>query len=244
MVSLGLPHPLDICGMSLQSLRKLHPSQLNRLLTEDEISHVFRECGALWLHSGDPKLPHAQLTSGKCSNGFVNTLGVLRHTNFCLIMADQIVRRLPKDWVFERNDWGIGSDHASATLSFAVSSQLGIQHDFTEKGPEGTQLWRRFPILEGERAFQIEELVTTLKTFRAVRAGVRQGNPRPVQFTPFVFTLVHRSNEYFLEDSPVHYVVHYDIQTWDGPDACPLCTAGSKRLRPKENWAELTRQAA
>ena len=35
------------------------------------------------------------------------------------------------------------------------------------------------------------------------------------------------------------YLVHFDIKTWEPAD-CPLCKAGSKRLRPKQYWQELT----
>ncbi|MCX7804993.1 MAG: hypothetical protein N3A38_07350, partial [Planctomycetota bacterium] len=36
----------------------------------------FKRHGAIWLHCGDPKAPHAMLTSGLHSDGFVNATAV------------------------------------------------------------------------------------------------------------------------------------------------------------------------
>jgi orotate phosphoribosyltransferase len=228
---------------ALRSLRPGHPRFFDRDLTRGELNHIFRMCDALWLHSGDPKAPHAELTGGKCSNGFVDTLRVLRYTNLCWIMAEQLVRLLRRHYHYSSPvDWVIGSDHAGAALSHAVATLLGVQHDFTEKGPDKTQVWKRFAIEPGEVVLQVEELVTTTGTLKAVREGVRAGNPSHVTFAPLCLTLVHRSDEYELEGAPIVHAAHYDIQTWR-PEECPLCKGGSKRLRPKQNWAELTGKA-
>jgi hypothetical protein len=63
-----------------------------------------------------------------------------------------------------------------------------------------------------------------------------------VTFAPVVGVLVHRSDVYEVEGAPVIYLAHYDISVWDPVD-CPLCARGSKRLRPKQHWAELTGKA-
>ncbi|MFC1595211.1 hypothetical protein ACFL3E_02175 [Patescibacteria group bacterium] len=217
----------------------------DRDISEDELSHIFTLCDALWLHSGDPKQPHAELTSGKCSDGFVDVLRVLCFTNLCEIFGNMLVnnfRRYMGSQLKTTNaDWVIGSDHAGADLSHSVALELLSKHDFTEKGPDKTQVWKRFTIQPEEVVLQVEELITTTKTLRAVREGIRNGNPYPVQFTPVVMTLVHRSDTYEFEGFPILYGIHYDIKTWE-PKECPLCAQGSKRMRPKtiEGWAKLT----
>lgn len=214
-------------------------------LTDAEFDHIFKLCDALWLHSGDPKEPHAELTSGKCSNGFVDVLRVLRHTRICQRLARELFFMIFDHWAPETGrgnrpcDWVVGSDHAGATISYEVARQLGVLHDFTEKGPDKTQIWKRFTIDPDQVTLQIEELVTTTGTLQAVRDGLRQGNAGPIKFFPAVLTLVHRSNTYKFDGAPIRYLRHYDIQTWS-PEECPLCAQGSKRLRPKQNWAELT----
>lgn len=216
-------------------------------LTQDSITHILQLCDALWLHSGDPDAPHAELTSGKCSNGFVDVLRALRYTNVCNILAYHMVHAIEATLYGENAprsaslEWVVGSDHAGAAFSHDVARWMGCQHDFTEKGgPDGKeQLWKRFAIREGEGILQVEELMTTAGTLMAVREGIRKGNPNPVNFVPAVGVLVHRSDVYEIEGAPVVYLAHYDISVWDPAD-CPLCARGSKRLRPKTHWAELT----
>ena len=185
-------------------------------------------------------MPHAELTSGKCSNGFVDVLRVLQYPNLCELLACQLVMKLEATYRGPIH-WAVGSDHAGATISYAVANWLLAKHAFTEKGLDKTQLWKRFVIEPEEVVLQVEDLVTTLGTLRAVREGIRQGNPHPVTFAPVVLTLVHRSDVYEFEGAPIVYLAHYDIQT-RSPEECPLCKAGSVRLRPKENWAKLTGQ--
>jgi orotate phosphoribosyltransferase len=243
----------NILEMGERKLHRLKVSDINRQLTPEEFTYIFKAHETLWLHSGNPEHPHAELTSGKCSNGFVNVLKALKHTNLCLIFADQLIRTLvAHDPNFleksRRPHWVIGSDHASANLSFAVAAQLNAQHDFTEKKKvdgEEQQIWNRFQIARDARILQVEELVTTLKTLRSVRQGVREGNEEPITFLPYTITVVHRSAETVFEGDPILYLVHYDIETWDSPDVCPLCKAGSERIRPKgaANWARLTQPA-
>jgi orotate phosphoribosyltransferase len=203
-----------------------------------DVTSILQARGALWLHSGNPEDPHVELTSGKCSNGFVDVLRATHETEICELMAELLVRKLRQNYD-GRVDWVVGSDHAAATLSYAVAVQLGVKHDFTEKGPDKTQVWKRFVVAPDEVVLQVEDLITTTGTLREVREGIRGGNPCPVNFAPACLALVHRSETYSFEGAPVLYLVHYDIAVWESSD-CPLCAAGSRRIRPKQNWAELT----
>lgn len=239
--------PIDV--FAIRDTKQLRTITLDdfrgRMVSEEEFEHIFRLCDALWLHSGDPADPHAELTSGKCSNGFVDVLRALKFSNVCDILGGMLVAKLTDESRYlEKHDgvidWVVGSDHAGAAISHSVAMHIGAQHDFTEKGPDKTQLWRRFPIQPGEVVLQVEELMTTTGTVMAVREGIRAGNPHPITFAPVVMTLVHRSDVYEIEGSPILYYVHYDIKTWD-PSECPLCAQGSSRLRPKTHWAELTK---
>lgn len=227
---------------TLKELRQIDPEGYSNCplpsMTEELVSHIFKVCEALWLHSGNPADPHAELTSGKCSDGFVDTLRVLRNTNLNAILSYELIAKFEEHYK-DRVDWVIGSDHAGATLSYRVAEWMNAQHDFTEKGPDKTQIWKRFTIEPDEVVLQVEELITTTGTLEAVRKGVRDGNPYKVQFAPAVMTLIHRSDIYEFEGNPILYLAHYDIKVWD-PKDCPLCAAGSERIKPKQNWAKLT----
>lgn len=216
--------------------------------------HVFKKGKAMWLHSGNDEHPHAILTTGKHSNGFVDTLRILKYTNLCEIFAEQMVD-IYKNYARENNlperpDWVIGSDHAGAAFSHAVATKLGSQHDFTEKqivvDAQGNKIgdaqeWKRFTILPDETVLQVEELITTTTTLQKVRTGILKGNSCPVKFLPLSLTLIHRSSAYTFGDAPILYLRHYDIEVWDNAGSCPLCNKGSEAIEsPKKNWEMLT----
>lgn len=164
-------------------------------LTPEEFTHLAKMADALWLHSGDPRDPHAELTSGMCSNGFVDVLRLLRFTNICEMATEALVENVIQNHPAFAScgglDWVVGSDHAGATLSFSAATWWGAQHDFTSKGPNKTQVWDRFKIRPDEVVLQIEELVTTTGTLQAVRDGIRAAHPDyPIRFAPLVATLV------------------------------------------------------
>ena len=86
----------------------------------------------------------------------------------------------------------------------------------------------------------MEELFTTLKTTRQVTQAILEKN-KNVEFVRdrdgkiVVLTLVHRP-EKLLEypDYRILPLVEMEIHNWT-PEECPLCKAGSRALKPKEN---------
>ncbi len=210
----------------------------HRYITQAEFMHVLTLAGAYWQHNGDATRPHVELTTGLCSDSLVDVLRALRFAPVCQLFAEQSARRIRASWA-GAIDWVVGSSHAAATFSYAVASFLGTQHDFTEKGSGGAQVWNRFAIGQGQTVLQVEDLITTGKTFHDVRAAMRLGNPDPVSFAPIVFTLVRRTNISMIEDSEIVSLFSIPITTYE-PTACPLCAVGSPRLRPKQNWVVLT----
>ncbi|MDE1966918.1 MAG: hypothetical protein KGI45_02480 [Patescibacteria group bacterium] len=210
-------------------------------VTLDKFREMLESAEALWLHSGQPQAPHAELTSGKCSDGFADVLRLLRFSRIGFLLARELTLAIrsaydgPIDWV-------VGSDHAGATLSQNVAVWLGAKHDFTEKGEGKGQLWKRFKIEENEVVLQVEELMTTALTFQEVRKGIRAFHEYPIKFAPVAGVLVHRSDVTEIEQTRIVPYAHYDIKVWD-PAECPFCKSGSVRVRPKTNWAQLTGKA-
>lgn len=224
---------------------------IGRILSPDEVRHLLELCGALWTHSGEPRAPHAELTSGNCSDGFVDVLRATRYANVCRIFASQLVQKSNVDRLMadSRVSWVVGSDHAGATISFAVAESLHAKHDFTEKvvgTPDGksTQAWKRFTIAPEEIVLQVEDLVTTMKTLADVQSALQRAHPENiVRFAPIALTVVNRSGTSLYNGMHIISLLNVDINVWK-PEFCPLCKQGSKRLRPKQNWTELTGQAA
>lgn len=212
------------------------------------ILRFFDILDAYWMHSGNPKDPHAELTFGWCSNGFFDCLRVLKYVDLSDILADQFARKIKSVIGNQEVDWVIGSPMAGITFAHDVARALGASINmFVEKDPtqKGKMLWKRMTIPESATVLQIEELTTTAKTLNAVKDAVDQGNSNPVNWLPYVGIFVHRPPEL-----PVtHYgdrqvIALIEKEIWAvPPEECPLCKAGSVRYLPKTHWKELTGKA-
>jgi hypothetical protein len=223
-----------------------------RKLSQEEILHWFEISDACWFHDGDPESPHAELASGFCSNGYISCPQLLKMPNVNYILANQLAMKLKhlgvkKDEV----QWAVGSAYSAITFSYEVAKILNLYHGYTQKdiNDPQKQVWKKFEIPEGATVLQIEELITTSNTFRAVRKAIRKGNRNHINFLPIIGTLVHRPPEkrsYYIFDDEgkkveavVVALIEKEIWAVD-PLECPLCRAGSKRYKPKENWEKLT----
>ena len=182
--------------MELNDLLNLKPESFkDKDVPIEEILSWFDLCDAYWMHSGKPSDPHAELTSGMCSNGFFDCLRVLKYVILSEILANQLARKIRIAVGDQKMDWAIASPMAGITFGHDVARALGIPiFMFTEKDPEqkGKMLWKRMVIPEGETVLQIEELTTTSKTLNAVREAVDSGNPNPVNWLPYIGIFVHR----------------------------------------------------
>ncbi|MFH1863592.1 MAG: hypothetical protein ABIJ85_01590 [bacterium] len=234
--------------ITLKELMLIKPEDFKKeVILIDEILSWFSLLDASWIHSGDPKDPHAELTSGWCSNGFFDCLRVLKYINLSDILADQLGKKIRKIIDYTKVDWVIGSPMAGITFAHdvarAIDAPINMCVEKDPADPKGKRMmWKRMAIPEGDWVLQIEELTTTAHTLNEVERAIREGNPNPVNFLPYVGILVHRPPKL-----PVDYydqrivVALIEKEIWAvPPEECPLCKQGSKRLRPKTNWKELT----
>ncbi len=227
--------------MTKDHLRQIHCTSLTaeKEITPDKLQEMLEAVEAFWIYSGNPADCHAGMTSGKHTNGFIDVLRLLCYSDISLGLAFALANKIRSEYDGPI-DWVIGSDHAGAALAQNVACWLGAKSDFTEKGPDKSQFWKRFQIEEGEVVLQVEELMSTSLTFGKVREGIRAGNPTPVTFAPVAGVLVHRSNVWDFDGTKILAFSHYDIESWT-PTECPLCPAGSKLIaEPKKHWLELT----
>jgi|SRR5680860_195587 len=232
---------------TLEDLLNLNPKDFENIpIPEEEIIRWFELCNAAWYHSGNPEDPHAELTSGYCSNGFFDCLRVLKYTNLSDILANQLARKI-RDFIGDQQvDWVIGSPMAGITFAHDVARDLGAKVNlFVEKDFDnpGKMLWNRMSIPKDDFVLQIEELTTTAKTLDAVQEGVNQGNSNEVQWLSLVGILVHRppsSVQYYGERKVIALI---EKEVWAvAQDKCYLCDEGSDRFRPKSNWDKLNKK--
>lgn len=219
-----------------------YSSLSTKTLTERKIFQLFELYDAVWVHDGDPKRPHAELTSGLCSNGFFDCLRILRDPAQCEFLAKQLIVKLRQNGL-ESADWVIGSAYAAITFSYEVARKLGSSHGFVEKDHQDPKkmVWRRWNIPEGSTVLQVEDLITTGQTFSEVRRAIEDGNEGKVKFLPIIGAIVHRPSKLPADYGGIKIVSLIEEEVWAiDPKDCPLCKAGSPRLRPKPHWRELT----
>ena len=214
-----------------------------KILPQSRLIKWLQSCDAFWIHDGDPKKPHAQLTSGLCSNGFFDLTRVLCYPNINEILARQIIGLLQSEGI-RRVDWVVGSAYAGITLSYQVARILRVCHGFVEKDPndpEGKKMvWHRLTIPAGAKVLQVDEVITTLGTILEQRRAIEEGNKETVNFLSFVGSILHRPPQLPVDYGAIRVVAPIEVEVWaKKPKDCPLCQVGSKRLRPKTHWQEL-----
>jgi len=230
--------------MEKKDLLVIDPRQYERqMMTQEAILKLFDMCDAAWVHDGNPKSPHAELTSGLCSNGFFDCMRVLKYPNLTEILARQLAKIIT--FCCDKPDWVVGSAYAAITFSYEVAKVTGAVHGFVEKDPtdpKGKRMsWARMKIPAGSKVLQIEELITTSGTVIEVRRAIEEGNGEPIIFLPVIGALVHRPPKLPVDYGGRKVVALIEREIWAvDPKDCPLCKAGSIRYRPKTHWAELT----
>lgn len=211
-------------------------------LSEEKIMEFFYSCNAVWLHNGDPVMPHVELTTGLCSNGYFNCGNIAVYPNIWEILAVQLYKKLKP---VSEVDWVIGSSYSAITLSYDIAKLFGVKSGFPEKDPSDPKgkkmIWQGSKIRPGEKILQVEELITTFNTTLEVRRAVKIVNPY-VEFLPVVGCIVYRPPKFpVVTYNGLKVISLVEKEIWAvKPEECPLCKAGSKRLRAKENWQELT----
>lgn len=222
-------------------------------ITPEQVLQYFDLYEAGWTYDGEPdsKKAHAELTSGKCSNGYFNCRDLFsKNPRICAIFSGQLVKKIKERRLVGSFNWVIGSSYSAITASYEVAKILGASHGFTETEKDPTdhkkkkQIWTG-NIPAGSRILQVEDLITTLGTSMQVREAVLKNNEeQPIEFLPYVAVIVHRPAKL-----PIDYGDKWEIipllekEVWAVDPPCDLCNAGSKRLRPKTHWKELTGKA-
>lgn len=244
----------SLAGLEMVNVERYGaPPRISRLALEKVLGLV----DGFWRfdYSGDPTWPHALLSAGDHSDGFVNLGDLLKdYEGVRQVFASNLVWLLRNKGA-EQVDWVVGSDTSATDLAGSVAQLLGARHAKMKKAEDERgkkQIWdpANGQIGENERILHVEDLSTTGATPLALRRGVRLGNPDllPEQWVPWLPMIVDRMREpvSHIEGSAILPLFRYDIAAWI-PRECPLCSAGSNAIRPRgnggNNWALLTGKA-
>ena len=197
---------------------------------------VFQEQGAIWIHDGKPQRPHALLTSGLHSNGFVNCSFVTQNAKLLerIVQSDDgLAPRLT-----DKVDWVVGSALGAVTFAYAVALKIDARAGFTEKDGETMKL-ARFEIKPGEKVLVVEDTISTGGSTLKTIEGIQKAGVPAAAILPYIVCLVNRSGSLTLGGRELRALLTLDIHNWNEQE-CPLCKMGSQVVRPKSNWAALT----
>jgi len=226
-----------------------------RVLSSKEIRTCLEEADSLWLYEADPtkSLPHALLTSGKHSNGFVNVGAVLRsYPGVRRSFAQSIISKLYDVGVGDRKFTRVvGADTSSTDLAADIAEITSTSHIRMLKREDGEgkrQVWHpdNMALTGKDIVLHIEELITTSLSALLVREGIRC-QCRGIHFVPFLPVVVGRWDSrnpvHKVEESTVLPLLRLNIRNYDA-DRCPYCAVGSEAIKPKEgdNWSRLMAQ--
>jgi orotate phosphoribosyltransferase len=226
-----------------------------RILRDGEIQQCLEEIGAFWIYEGRPSVhyPHALLTSGQHSNGYVNVGALLKdYQGVRWAIAHTLVVELLKVWD-GRFTCVVGADTSSTELAGDIAKIAKVDHlrmARYEDGDGKRQIWSAGNRIlnKDDVILHIEELITTTSSAIHVREGIRRRISNPdVRFVPFLPVVVDRSDPFHrvskVEDSIILPLLQLDIQNY-GPRQCPYCVLSSQPIKPKEgkNWSLLARR--
>lgn len=227
---------------TLAELKGLDPRDFdNIVLSQEDILGWLALTEAGWMHSGNPAMPHVELTSGLCSSGFFFCRKLLRYPNITEILAIQLAKKMEE--ILPAFDAVVGSPYSSITLSYEVAKYFKVPHGIPEKDPSDPKgkrmVWKEeFPA--GTRVLRIEELVTTASSTQEIARAILEKNPHPVLILPMVGVLVHRPPQIPADYWNMQMVSLVEKEIWAVPqEKCDLCAQGSKRVKPKLIWAQL-----
>lgn len=214
--------------------------------------------GALWVSDGNPKRPHALLTSGLHSDGFFDSRPVIADSKLLVDAASDLVTHFAEaggtvygpgavDGVvgpqtggaklaeFIARDLSAHSRPACFSVSTAKSNQDGVKQMVLSSEDKA--------IVQGQITLFCDDVFSTgLSVGLAIEAVLEAGGA----VASFILVLVNRSGHKDYKGRRIISLIDRHMNTWDPCiEQCPLCAAGSNAIRPKEeggaNWELLTK---
>ncbi|HEY0964715.1 MAG TPA: phosphoribosyltransferase family protein [Candidatus Paceibacterota bacterium] len=212
---------------------------------------IYERMDAFWLHGGDPRQPHALLTSGLHSNGFCNNKVIIPDDSVMASAATDLVMLFARERVSEDDSFdGVVGPATGATklaVFMAAMQQKHFKKDCFHASPvksdhagERTMVFSTSELvaIRGKSVLLCEDVITTGGSVERTVAAVKEAGGMALSF---VCALVNRSGLRDIGGRKILSLIDREMPMWE-PDDCPLCKRGSQAIRPKDpasNWALL-----
>ena len=199
------------------------PSGLSAILAgsdmnQDDVLRIFKQSGALL--EG-----HFKLSSGLHSDRYLQCALVLQHPSQASSLGYALAARLTA--LAEKPDLVIAPALGGILVAHEVAREVGVRSLFAERQEGILQLRRGFNIKPGEKAYVVEDVVTTGgSTKETMEVVARAGG-----IVLAAGSLIDRTGGRADLGVPRVALAVLDIAAYT-PDECPLCKTGSQAIKP------------
>lgn len=168
---------------------------------------------------------HFLLSSGLHSPNYVQCARLLQFPTVAEPVGQALGARLQA--VGGEPDVIVAPAIGGIVIAHEVARALGVRCVFVEREQGVMTLRRGFTLAEGERAFVVEDVVTTGGSTRETMAVVSQAGAR----TLAVGAIIDRSGGQSGFELPFASLIALSVPTYHATD-CPLCQAGLPLIKP------------
>jgi orotate phosphoribosyltransferase len=189
-------------------------------MNENEVLQIFEEKGALL--SG-----HFLLTSGLHSPRYLQCALVLQHPEVAEELCSALAVKSGADDRLGEIDLVIAPALGGVIVAHEVARAFGVRAQFTERHDGAMKLRRGFRIDPGERAFVVEDVVTTGGSTREVMRVVADLGGEVAG----AGSLIDRSGGKVNLGIPLYALAVLEVPAYQ-PQLCPLCQEGSVAVKP------------
>ncbi len=176
---------------------------------------------------------HFRLSSGRHSNCFVQKFRILENP----VLVERVARALAAAARPLQPTVVVSAAVGGIVLGYETARQLGTLGIFVEKEAGTPALRRGFALGPGDRAFVVEDVVTTGGSVREVLDVIRAHGAEPAG----VGVVVQRAPADF--GVPTAALLDLPIASF-APDDCPQCAAGEPITEPGSRFLSAKRSGA
>jgi orotate phosphoribosyltransferase len=187
-------------------------------MTQDEVLSLFKQSGALL--EG-----HFRLTSGLHSDRYLQCALVLQNPEWAAALGAALAARLRA--LSDSADFVIAPALGGIIVAHEVARAAGVRGLFAERQDGVLRLRRGFKIQPGERAYVVEDVVTTGGSTRETMDVVTQMGGVVIA----AGSLIDRTGGRADLGIPRAALAVLDIPAFS-PEECPLCRTGSQAIKP------------
>lgn len=206
--------------------------------TQSQWINEYKKKDALWIHDGNPKRPHALLTSGQHSNGFFNSRLVIPDEPLLREAASDLLELFVQQGGDVSKVKGVVGPQTGATkLAEFLKEDIGgncfsASPAKNETAGQKSMVFNDedLKLLPGKAILLCEDVLTTGGSVDLAADSVTQAGGI---ILPFILVLVNRSGLTEVSGKKIIALIDHAMPMW-APDECPLCNQGSTALRPKD----------